>query len=452
MRRSALLTVAGATALVVLGTVATGAVVADGADDTDGNVTMYRAADVEIDGLEDLERGIADGSIENASAMLETETLVVKIDDERLAEYYDTNVDSTEDFFESLRADGRELRLHQAETTPEQPPLEIQLGTGNTTVYRNGSVTYAVVDATITNDIWRPNGGEFGVAYGSTVEPESPDNRMRIFETKAEIRDHADGEPLPAETIRREVDVNIPADRTLEARLELGNGETRTATVESVIWSSGSGFAMDLQDVDPGTEYTLTLRHDGDVVESYSGDVTSPRAALEVHDVNETVADNRSVRTVTVSVELSHGGVVRATDAETSEQYYFATVEPGENRTWTLSTPDVDEPLHIHLEREKRASERYYPDGSSAAIVRGNGSVTAYEPVLEGSPMSEPNDGTDGERNGSVESNEAAAADESTADDAESSDASRSSDGLAGLTASTAVAAVAVSLLAIRRF
>lgn len=450
MRRTALLTIVGA--LVVLGSVATGSVVADGADDGDGNVTLYRASDVEIDGLEDLERGIADGAIENASAMLVTETLVVKMDDERLSKYYDTNADSTEDFFESFRADGRELRLHQAETTPEQPPLEIPLGTENTTVYRNGSVMYAVVDATITNDVWRPDGGEFGVTYGSSIEPESTDNRMRIFETKAEIQDHADGEPLPTETIRREVDVNIPADRSLEARLELGNGETRTAPVESVIWSSESGFAVDLQHVDPGTEYALTLRHDGDVVESYSGEVTPPRAALEIHDVNETIANNRSVRTVTVSAELSHGGGVRATDAETSEQYYFTTVEPGKNRTQTLSTSDIDEPLHIHLEREKRASEQYYPDGSPAAIVHENGSVTAYEPVLEESSMSETSDVTNGEWNGSVESNEVATSDESTADDAESSDASRSSDGLVGFTPSTAVAAVAISLLAIRRF
>ncbi|APW97744.1 hypothetical protein CHINAEXTREME_08120 [Halobiforma lacisalsi AJ5] len=402
--QAAVVLLLGLAAVVILGPVPAVASPAGTAtaDTTEANasasVTFYRAADVDGEDLQsadDIEREIADGSIENATVMLERETLVVAIDDERLASHHepandsdgsDAGTSSTERFFDSLEEESEGgLRLFQTNFTPETLPTERRLGPENTTAYRNASVTYLVVDPAIpaAADGSVSYRDRYGIALGSTHRPYPMDEAVEFYGSKADVLHLSSGDPLPTEELRREVEINVPGDGDdePEIRLELDgeNGtETRTVPVTSVPWSDHHGFSADLDDVEPGSEYELELHYDGDVVDSYAGVVREPWASVEVDEVTETTVDGEPARELTLEVGTSHGGAILVTGPDREQLYYSAGLEPKPDRsTETLRIPGengrpalpVDEEIHVHLEREHAAVESTYPIGSPAAVV-----------------------------------------------------------------------------------
>ncbi|SFB84924.1 hypothetical protein SAMN05444422_102377 [Halobiforma haloterrestris] len=470
--QTAVVLLLGLAAVVVLGPVPAAASPAGTAtaDTTEENaspsVTFYRAADVDGDDLQsadDIERKIADGSIENAAVMLERETLVVAIDDERVASHHepandsdgsDPATSSTGRFFASLEEenDGH-LRLFQTNPTPETLRTEIPLGPENATAYRNASVTYLVVDPAVpaADDRSVSHRDRYGIALGSTYRPYPMDEPVEFHESKADVLHLSSGDPLPTEAVRREVEINVPGDGDAEPeiRLELDgeNGtETRTVPVTAVPWSDHHGFSADLSTVEPGTEYELELRYDGDVVDSYSGVVREPGATVEVAEVTETTVDGEPTRELTLDVGTTHGGAILVTGPDREQLYYSAGLEPQDDRsTETLRIPGengrptlpVDEEIHVHLEREHAAVESTYPIGSPAAIVPGAENATEREGMSDKDGTSE---GTDGSTEDRTES-------ESTAD---VTDAESPADDVPGFGVSTGTVAallVALSLL-----
>ncbi|WP_226004203.1 hypothetical protein [Natrinema salinisoli] len=443
MRRIAFCTLLG---ILLLCGVATGSAVgtASHSDSDDGNVTMYRAHDsTDLESAADVRSGIENGTIENVSELVVNETLVVEIESDRLAaELEAENASPTDAFFGSseVGATDRDLTLSGTPSAPGAAGIEVPLGSENTTVHRNGNVTYVLVDSGSVTSEHRSLSDDF-YSYSLRVETESVtrnvnEPEVRFHRSEVEVSYLDDGEPLPAERIRRHLDVNIGTTDDFEVRLELEDGETRTPAIEPDEGYGEEGtFSFDLADVDHGTAYTLEFRRDGRPVRTMTGSVLEPHARLEVQDANATAnGSHRTVsKAITVAVELSHGGEIRVTDPSGDSTLEVEHVDPGEKRNLTLPlynvSPSANESVHVRLERESPAVDASYPNGSPAAVIHENGSVTHRTPGFEASTAAIVGDPS--------------ASESSTSDDG-SADEPPAEDGIPGFTAPLAVIAVLV--------
>lgn len=122
----------------------------------DANVSIY-ATDADLDGAGDIEAAIENGTASTPQNVLIGDSLIVAIDSGRLAGEIDEANGSTptERFFDVLDGDP-ELRIGQINYFQRYGPKVFQLGPANTTVYRSGDRTYAVID-TGTVDVDRPD-------------------------------------------------------------------------------------------------------------------------------------------------------------------------------------------------------------------------------------------------------------------------------------------------------
>jgi hypothetical protein len=206
---------------------------------------------------------------------------------------------------------------------------------------------------------------------------------VRFHRSEIEVAYLDDGEPLPPERVRRHVDVNIGPTDEFEVRLELEDGETRTTTIEpDERYGEEGTVSFDLSDVGHGTAYTLEFRRDGRSVQTMTGSVLEPYARLEVQDADATAnVSRRNVsKSITVAVELSHGGTIHVTDLAGGSTLEDEYVDSGEKRSLTVPldnvSPSANETFHVHLERESPAVDAYYSTGLPAAVIHENGSAT----------------------------------------------------------------------------
>ncbi|PCR91274.1 hypothetical protein [Natrinema ejinorense] len=361
-------------------------------DPADGNVTMYRAHDgVDLENVSDVRAGI-----ENASRLVVNETLVVEIESDRLAaELEAENASPTAALFDSSGTDPTDRDVVLEWSGP--PGLQrnnVPLGPENTTVHRHGNETYVVVDTRSVD----PEKGSFSdipsysIRVGSGAEAlEWHGQSVRFYRHAVEVRGLSDGEPLPAEPIRRRVEVHVGSTDDLEARLELEDGGTRTEGIEPA--ERDGEFAFDLSDVDHGTAYTLEVRRAGETARTIRGTVLQPHARLEVRDANATTnASYRNAsKAINATVTLANGGAVRILDPTADSTYDREAISPNETHNVTLSlvtsdgvvSPAAEAEVHVYLDRESDAFEPHYPNGSPAAVVHENGSVTQYAADFE---------------------------------------------------------------------
>ncbi|WP_226480533.1 hypothetical protein [Natrinema amylolyticum] len=431
------------------------------ADTPDGNVTMYRAHDsADLESVSDIRAGIENGTIENTSGLVVNETLVVEIESDRLAaELEAENSSPTEALFDSSEAGttGRDVVLSAKPKPPGLATFDVPLGPENTTLRRSGNATYVLVDSRSVNQrgkrVFRGDLYSYSLRLDTeAVTLDSDEPAVRFYQNEIEVSYLSDGEPLPTERIRHDVVANIGTVDDLEARLELEDGVTRTAAVEPVDGDREKGrFSFDLSDVDHGTAYTLELRRDGRSLRTMRGSVLESHARLEVQDVNATANGSRRnvSKAIRVAVELSHGGEIRVTDPTGGSVLDVEHVDPSEKRTSLLPlynvSPSANESVHIHLEREPAALETHYPNGSPAAVIHENGSVTRYAADFE-TPT------TDIVDSGSETENESAAGTSATdgstepentvASDDESADEPPTEDDIPGFTAVATVMAL----------
>ena len=143
----------------------------------DANVSVY-AADADYDDASEIESAVENGAANPAEVVLIDDSLIVAIDSGRLAEEIDEANESTttERFFAVLEGDP-ELRIGQINYLQRYGPKVFQPGPANTTVYRSGNTTYAVID-TGTVDVDRPDsngsvdaeidrGDEYRIQFGT---------------------------------------------------------------------------------------------------------------------------------------------------------------------------------------------------------------------------------------------------------------------------------------------
>lgn len=375
---------------------ASGVVAADG-----GNVSLYRAQEATFDDVAAVEAAIANGTVEPAGGMLVGETLVVVVRSDRLAESMAAGNGSTTRRF--LDAVDGEATFHVEQTDPpvERPAKVASVGPANATALRSGSTVYVLVDtgalAFRYGEDGEPtpvrDGDRFTAIFGYDDEHATEPPEVALYGARAEFFDHRRNEPLAPGVVNRTVVVNIEPDDAVVARLALGGDRTLVAPVEPVTWSGFQGVTFDLRGVEPGTDFTLELVHDGSVVERYRGAVVEPRARVtnvtltrvetdhvvtrDGERVTETITDHTAVG---ATARLSHGGKLVVLDGS-CEQVGVQWLDPGNETRVSIPLWRGGEPVRgrnasgfgvlVRAVRDDHTAETPYP-GPTARAVAGS--------------------------------------------------------------------------------
>ena len=372
------------TLLSIIGlAIITGPVLATAPSYNDANVSGYNT-DVELESAGGIESAIENGTATPAEAVLIGDSLIVAIDSERLAEEVDeaNGSTTTERFFDVLDGDP-ELLIRQTNPFQKYGPKVFRPGPANTTVYRSGNTTYAVID-TSTVDVDRPDsnrsenaeidrGDVYQIQFGTDLSMTREEgSEFRTIDVEAEFDDGV-FDPLAPDIVNRTVRTYIEPDEELVVTLSLDGGETRS---ERVVVSGGdsgkrgvdSHVEFDLREVDSGTEYTLRLVHDGTVVDRRNGTVSEPNATLTDARFVEIVGE----RHLTFTVRLSHGGTVVTETLDGERRAVVDGIAPGEST-------EVEIPVQEDYLDNPDAKARLVPErGHVRAFRTGGPTVTAY--------------------------------------------------------------------------
>jgi len=353
---------------------ATGSAAASTYDDA--NVSVY-GTDADLNSTAEVEAAIDDGTAEPPEVVLVGARLVVAIDSATLAsDLDDRDGTPTERFFAVL--DGEpDLLVYQRNYKLRFDPRVFQLGPANTTAYRAGNTTYAVVDTgAVTVDRSSPEGPpevpgagqEYDVDVADDVSAASAETReFTIVTERAKFEPEASYDPLAPAAVEIPVSIYVRPDERVVVNLSPDDGRTRSEPVEL---SERFGYAIrsnatfDLGDVEPGEGYTLELVHDGEVVDERNGTVRDPEASLS--DVRFVEVDGQ--RRLNVTVRLSHGGKVVTETADGDRLTATDEVPPGEPRV-----------MSIPVRESPNAVERLVPErGRLRAVRTGGPTETAY--------------------------------------------------------------------------
>lgn len=373
--------VIAAVLLVSLGSVATATGSATGVED----VTLYPTEEADYEDAHEIETAIENDSLGPATRMVVGETLVVEIESERLGnDLAERNGTKTERFFAALEDDA-DLSVYQTNPTTEIPPKVLRVGPANTTVYRNGSRTYLAIqtgnvtvgydppqdESVAEPDIHR--GETFAVTFGYGIEDQTRGPAIEFQPIEAEL--FGDVNPLAPEVVNRSVAVRIRPETNVTVRATLEDGTTVTDEPSPVTWSGFDQVTFDLRGVEPGTNYTIEVVHDGDVIERRNGTVREPVASLGNPVIEET--DERGIAArLLVNASLSHGGLVIVED-ENGQLVGTKRVAPGAEirpsiplipRTESVESFDTDE-LHLRAVRETPPGETTYEDSAAQLTV-----------------------------------------------------------------------------------
>lgn len=376
---------AGVVLLVALG----GAVTAGTASPHEATVTVYATETGAFDGSEDIEAAIDDGTLEPAETAHSSDTLVVEIESARLAEDLATREGTaTARFFDLLDGDA-DLAFYQVDASPNVIPKELEVGPDNTTVYAAGNRTFLSIDTdavdvgyinTQSNQAPGPaleGGDTFAVTFGYDVTDPGHGPTVAFHTANASFVEHSS--VLAPELVNRSVEVNVPPDQGVLVRATLDNETTITERPAPVSWAPSQGVSLDFRDVPPGTNYTLTLIHDGTVVDQQQGRVRSLSATLQNPDVRVPERESETPA-LQLSVNLSHGGKVAVLDGF-GARLGSARLPPG---TTTVSIPlesedpattlDPDELRVLALRTDGQIEQRY--PGEAATLTLD---VSEYE-------------------------------------------------------------------------
>ena len=344
----------------------------------DGDVSLYRVPD-DVDDASSVEAAVEDGSADPADELAAGDRLAVVVESERLAADLENRSGSTTArFFAALDAEA-DLRVVQTNPRPERATKLATFGPENTTVHRNGSTVYALVDiggltferARAGDDESEPlrDGERYAFTFGYDLAEFAADGpTVELYTTPSEFNTGSTNwfAPLPPEEVRRSVTVNVEPDDAHVARITLEDGREVTDEVGPVEWAEKPGVALDLRDVDPGTDYVLELVHDGEVVDRYEGTVREPGATV----TNVSVTEINNWTAVNATANLSHGGEVRVVN-EDGDRLGWSAVPPGVETRVSIRLRGAAEELVVKPAREVGADEAFYA-GSWTTVDAGD--------------------------------------------------------------------------------
>jgi PGF-CTERM protein len=212
-------------ALLVLGALSFGPPAAGAtASESGENVSVYRASNASFESAEAIETAIASGSVHPAENVTFEDTLVVRIESERLTDSMNaTNGSTTTRFFTALDGDA-EFRIIQTNPRPQSNRKLATVGPENATVHRNETTVYLQTEADELSFRYRRVGREtelyggerFAVQFGYDL----PDTWSRATEPS---------DPIIEFHPRSELTTDQPSTTTTETPTAM-TSETTTAT------------------------------------------------------------------------------------------------------------------------------------------------------------------------------------------------------------------------------
>jgi len=288
----------------------------------EGNVSVYATGAGGFGDASGIEAAIEDGTLEPADDVVVGETLVVAIDSERLVSTLAERTGPTTDRFFTALEDGPNVTLVQTNPNPNRAPKVLVLDPESTTAYRTGTTTYLAIE-TDAVDVdsyppWEESGLDVSLHGGeafAVVVGDGTDDRLRgppVTFHRVEAEFFGVHGVVAPEVVNGSVKTYVGPEANVTVRATLGNGSAIRTRLEPDR-SSVTEYSLDFRAVAPGTNYTLELLHDGDVVDSQEGTVREPEAALWDADVTAVEAGSHDAR-LEITAELSHGGKVIVRD------------------------------------------------------------------------------------------------------------------------------------------
>lgn len=329
------------------------------AESEEANVTVYPAGDKTFENATDIENAV----LEAGAPAYHGELLVIEIESERLADDLDERTGSTTDRF--FAVENTTFELVQRGAGPMLAPIRSIPGLENSTVYRNGTTAYVVVDSgaleyrnfvktvdtiedsRISNGINMTVVFGYGLEMARTSNPPDDAPEFEFYTNRAWLTAPDRSLPLIPSVNELAVRMYTEPDDSVELRVLLDDGTTIS---DSVSGEGDLAWSLDLRDVSLGTEYTLELLFDGDVINEYEGTVTAPEASLRNAKVVEATTDEMVVN---VTAEVTHPSDVLAL-TEDGETLTIEKAYPGEQTvSLTVNSANPDYPtdkLQIRIE------------------------------------------------------------------------------------------------------
>lgn len=355
------------------------------ADEHDANISLYTTDEGTFEDATTIETAIENGTLESTNQTLYGEdTLVVALESDALADDLEERNGTTSERFFAALDDDLTFALVQANPSPMMNALKISVGPDNTTVQRNDTTTYVSIETAETELEWLGDavpdpelrGDEtFEVGYGYNLgddEHTETSPEIEFLRTGAEFVTAPD--PSAPEVTNVSVGLYTVPDDAAVVRATLDDGTQLNGTVDSASRMEKATVPIDFRDVEPGTEYTLELLFDGDVVDERNNTVQAVDGSLANPEV-QPVAEDGPLGELTVDVTVSHDGYVDVRD-ETGEQISTRNVGAGESTALTLPLPpDSDqmaefdpEELHVQVIRYTADGDRQFP-GADATLT-----------------------------------------------------------------------------------
>jgi len=362
--------------LIIL--VSTAAISAQPSDEKPGTLSVYQSGQQDFADGEAVQTAINERSVKPAETVIANNALVVEIESEQLINALESyNGSTTERFLTATTGNETaiEFRIRQPAGT-EGIERIAHLGIDNTTVYRTGQTAYVVVE---------PDAVTFELSHSSestSVDPEGMVYALFGYEgtyVSTEFRivpqaatfEHpsAADEVVPPAVIHRPIRIFAPPEDSVRVRATFEDGKSIMVRPNWTPRFRTVDLSLNLSEVAPGTEYTLELLHNGEIVDRRTGTVVKPEATL--HEI-QLIDDG----TMMVRVALSHGGTLTVRD-DGGQVIAEQNVSSGNETELLISLPDdLRPPIHVSSAGNSQSDIQMYPEESAKEIIVENLRIT----------------------------------------------------------------------------
>jgi hypothetical protein len=362
--------------LIIL--VSTAAISAQPSDEKPGTLSVYQSGQQDFADGEAVQTAINERSVKPAETVIANNALVVEIEFEQLINALESyNGSTTERFLTATTGNETaiEFRIRQPAGT-EGIERIAHLGIDNTTVYRTGQTAYVVVE---------PDAVTFELSHSSestSVDPEGMVYALFGYEgtyistefrivPQAATFEHpsAADEVVPPAVIHRPIRIFAPPEDSVRVRATFEDGKSIMVRPNWTPRFRTVDLSLNLSEVAPGTEYTLELLHNGEIVDRRTGTVVKPEATL--HEIQ--LIDDR---TMMIRVTLSHGGTLTVRD-DGGQVIAEQNVSSGNETELLIPLPDdLRPPIHVSSAGNSQSDIQMYPKESAKEIIVENLRIT----------------------------------------------------------------------------
>ena len=362
--------------LIIL--VSTAAISAQPSNEKPGTLSVYQSGQQDFADGEAVQTAINERSVKPAETVIANNALVVEIESEQLINALESyNGSTTERFLTATTGNETaiEFRIRQPAGT-EGIERIAHLGIDNTTVYRTGQTAYVVVE---------PDAVTFELSHSSestSVDPEGMvyalfgyqgtyvSTEFRIVPQAATFEHpSAADEVVPPAVIHRPIRIFAPPEDSVRVRATFEDGKSIMVRPNWTPRFRTVDLSLNLSEVAPGTEYTLELLHNGEIVDRRTGTVVKPEATL--HEI-QLIDDG----TMMIRVALSHGGTLTVRD-DGGQVIAEQNVSSGNETELLIPLPDdLRPPIHVSSAGNSQSDIQMYPKESAKEIIVENLRIT----------------------------------------------------------------------------